>query len=73
VLKVSDRVATGIKLALDKAGIDMPYPHTVVLFHDATGSRTGDIARDEYLAQPNDLRGRDRSGLPRQVKQGAAE
>lgn len=30
-LKVSDKVATGIKLALDKAGIDMPYPHTVVL------------------------------------------
>ncbi len=30
VLKVSDRVMTGIKLALDKAGIDMPYPHTVV-------------------------------------------
>ena len=30
-LKVSDRVVTGIKLALDEAGIDMPYPHTVVL------------------------------------------
>lgn len=42
VLKMSDRVATGIKLALDAAQIDMPYPHTVVLFHDQTGSRTGD-------------------------------
>ena len=31
VLKVSDKVATGIKLALDKASIDMPFPHTVVL------------------------------------------
>lgn len=31
VLKVSDQVVTGIKLALDKASIDMPYPHTVVL------------------------------------------
>ena len=31
VLKVSDQVVTGIKLALDKAGIDMPFPHTVVL------------------------------------------
>ena len=31
VLKVSDQVATGIKLALDKANIDMPFPHTVVL------------------------------------------
>ena len=43
VLKVSDRVATGIKYALDRAGIDMPYPHSVVLFHDATGTRDGDI------------------------------
>ncbi len=49
VLAVSDRVATGIKLALDAAQIDMPYPHTVVLFHDATGSRAGDIAREKYL------------------------
>ncbi|HLL96908.1 MAG TPA: mechanosensitive ion channel family protein, partial [Spirosoma sp.] len=31
VLKVSDQVVTGIKQALDKAGIDMPFPHTVVL------------------------------------------
>ncbi len=50
VLKVSDRVATGIKLALDAAQIDMPYPHTVVLFHDATGTREGDINRSLYLA-----------------------
>jgi small-conductance mechanosensitive channel len=49
VLKVSDRVATGIKLALDAAHIDMPYPHTVVLFNDATGTRAGDIERDKYL------------------------
>jgi hypothetical protein len=49
VLAVSDRVATGIKLALDRAQIDMPFPHTVVLFHDATGSREGDIAREKYL------------------------
>ncbi|MGH9943925.1 MAG: mechanosensitive ion channel family protein [Pyrinomonadaceae bacterium] len=49
VLQVSDRVATKIKLALDEAQIDLPYPHTVVLFHDTTGSRKGDIARDRYL------------------------
>ena len=49
VLAVSDRVATGIKLALDKAGIDIPYPHTVVLFHDATGTRKGDVSRPVYL------------------------
>ncbi len=50
VLKVSDRVATGIKYALDAAGIDMPYPHSVVLFHDATGTRDGDIERAKYAA-----------------------
>jgi small conductance mechanosensitive channel len=50
VLKISDKVATGIKYALDKAGIDMPYPHTVVLFHDATGTRDGDIERARYPA-----------------------
>ncbi len=49
VLAVKDRVATGIKLALDKAGIDMPFPHTVVLFHDATGARAGDIEKAAYL------------------------
>ena len=49
VLEVSDRVATGIKLALDEAGIDLPYPHAVVLFHDTTGTRAGDIGREEYL------------------------
>jgi len=42
VLKTRDRVATAIKLALDEAGIDMPFPHTVLLFHDQTGSRGGD-------------------------------
>jgi small-conductance mechanosensitive channel len=45
VLKVSDKVATGIKYALDAAGIDMPYPHSVVLFHDTTGTRDGDAER----------------------------
>lgn len=52
VLEVSDRVATGIKLALDKADIDMPFPHTVVLFHDTTGTRNGDISRASYLTRP---------------------
>lgn len=53
VLHVSDRVATGIKLALDKANIDMPFPHTVVLFHDTTGTRDGDIEHADYVQQPN--------------------
>ena len=38
VLQVSDRVATGIKLALDEHGIDMPYPHRVVLLRREDGS-----------------------------------
>lgn len=59
VLKVSDRVATGIKNALDRAGIDMPFPHTVVLFHDATGSRDGDIEQAAYLAKHNGDTNRD--------------
>ena len=42
VLRVRDRVATAIKQALDAAKIDMPYPHTVLLFHDQTGTRAGD-------------------------------
>jgi small conductance mechanosensitive channel len=45
LLSVSDKVATGIKYALDEAGIDMPYPHNVVLFHDTTGTRKGDVER----------------------------
>lgn len=40
-----------IKLALDEAGIDIPYPHTVILFHDATGTRKGDIKQSVYLAR----------------------
>jgi small-conductance mechanosensitive channel len=31
VLMLIDRVTSGIKLGLDEAGIDIPYPHTVVL------------------------------------------
>lgn len=54
ILKVSDQVATGIKYALDQAGIDMPYPHTVVLFHDTTGTRDGDLEKNLYLnAKPD--------------------
>jgi len=66
VLAVSDRVATGIKNALDRAGIDMPFPHTVVLFHDATGTREGDIERDKYLTARNGAGGEEKDdGVPR--------
>lgn len=37
VLIIADRVITAIKLALDEAGIDIPYPHTVVLTQRTTG------------------------------------
>lgn len=49
VLIVRDKVATGIKIALDKAGIDMPYPHSVLLFHDLTGTRDGDTESVNYF------------------------
>ncbi len=42
VIRVSDRVSTGIKLALDAAHIDMPYPHNVVLLQKVNGSQSGD-------------------------------
>ncbi len=51
VLKVTDQVITGIKLALDAAHIDMPFPHTVVLFHDQTGSEPED--RKNEIPRPS--------------------
>lgn len=45
VLAVSNRVATAVKLALDEAQIDMPYPHQVVFWHDQTGSLEADRER----------------------------
>jgi small-conductance mechanosensitive channel len=39
VLAVIDRAMTGIKMALDEAGIDIPYPHTVVLKPDVNNER----------------------------------
>jgi len=41
VLRVTDSAMTAIKLALDKAGIDIPYPHTVVLTQPATTTPDG--------------------------------
>ena len=37
VLRASDRVGTGIKYALDEAGIDMPVPVRRVLLEGAPG------------------------------------
>lgn len=45
ILKVRDKVATRIKLALDEAGIDMPYPHRVVLLQNSDEKREGGEAQ----------------------------
>jgi small conductance mechanosensitive channel len=49
VLRVSDQVATGIKYALDGQGIDMPYPHRVVILNDASAAQAD--RRNEVDAQ----------------------
>ncbi len=51
VLKVSDQVVTGTKLALDKAGIDMPYPHTVVLLEQQPAGPAS-LSRPVVKTQP---------------------
>jgi small-conductance mechanosensitive channel len=45
VLGVIDSATTAIKLALDEAGIDIPYPHTVVLNQPPATTRDGTSAR----------------------------
>jgi small conductance mechanosensitive channel len=45
VLEVTDEVLTAIKQVLDEAGIDIPYPHNVVLLHNATRSSPNDTSR----------------------------
>ncbi len=52
VVHVKAQVLTAIKLALDKAGIDMPYDTQVQLFHDQTEADDG-------------LRGAQREGWPK--------
>jgi small conductance mechanosensitive channel len=50
ILRVRHQVATDIKLALDKAGIDIPYPHEVVLFHNQNGCKKGDLPISQFLS-----------------------
>jgi len=45
VMKVQHEVLAQIKVALDEASIDMPYPTRVLLFHDQTDEHDGDRAR----------------------------
>ncbi len=42
VVKVSDRVITAIKHDLSDAGIDLPFPTQVILWHDQTEETDGD-------------------------------
>ncbi len=50
VVHVTDRVITAVKLTLDDAGVDIPFPIRTVLFEDRADGRerlTGEAARDE--------------------------
>jgi small conductance mechanosensitive channel len=45
VLRVQDRVLTAIRNRLPEEGIDLPFPTSVVLFHDQTEETDGDRRR----------------------------
>ncbi|QDV40345.1 Small-conductance mechanosensitive channel [Stieleria neptunia] len=45
VVKVGNEVIASMKEALDDAGVDMPYPTNVMLFHDQTEESDGDRTR----------------------------
>lgn len=51
-LSVMDRAMTGIKLALDDAGIDIPYPHTVVLNEPSVTSQDGALPKSASARNP---------------------
>lgn len=44
-LDIKDRILEGIKAALTKNGIDLPFPTSQVLFHDQTEETDGDRSR----------------------------
>lgn len=44
-LDIRDKLLEGIKAALSKNGIDLPYPTSQVLFHDQTEETDGDRSR----------------------------
>jgi len=56
VMKVQHEVMAQIKIALDEAAIDMPYPTQVLLFHDQTDEHDGDRAlqREGWPTDGND-------------------
>lgn len=64
VLAARGRVAAAIKEGLDAAHIDMPFPHTVVLFHDQTGHETKDAAGDRAAPAREDGQARAAPATP---------
>ena len=46
-MRVIDSAKTGIKLGLDEAGIDIPYPRTVVLTQPPSTPRDG-ASQEKY-------------------------
>jgi small conductance mechanosensitive channel len=56
VLAVQDRVLAAIKNRLSDAGVDLPFPTQVVLFHDQTEETDGDrtTQREGWPAAPGD-------------------
>ncbi|HEX7771308.1 MAG TPA: mechanosensitive ion channel family protein [Pyrinomonadaceae bacterium] len=64
IVAVSDRVATNIKYALDQAGIDMPYPTTVVHLQDTEEQSTESGERNTRADRRGAIRS-DSDPLPR--------
>lgn len=72
VVEVKSRVIEAIKLALDEAGIDMPFETVVQLFHDQTDEKDGVRgAQREGWPKPPDEESRPRSRLEITLEPGA--
>jgi small-conductance mechanosensitive channel len=54
VVQVRDRVLEAIALAMAEAGVDLPFPTQVVLFHDQTEETDGDRTRQREGWPPGD-------------------
>lgn len=54
VLRVRDRVLHAVAEAMSGAGIDLPFPTQVVLFHDQTEETDGDRTRQREGWPPGD-------------------
>jgi len=72
VVRVGHEVLTAIKEKLDEAGIDMPYPTQVTLFHDQTEETDGDrtTQREGWPAGANPPKARTLAQALGQLAQG---